>query len=691
MYERWSFPVVDVEEIELADVNGDSYLDIIQSPQSHNRSLVIDGKTFNVLNNVNTIAGLIEVADLDNNGTLEIVNVEGSVMRVFDAQSLDLINSFVLEDGVESLCLAELDGNPGLEALVGSNPLGTGDIYCYSPLTGALLWKKNNIGHATELSNVKTFDIDKDGSTEIVFGALDTYSGVLVAMDTTGQTIEYESLDFLYPVSHRIISSSENSSYELFLLTNEYRGNETAKVLRQFSLDNFNMIDQWELTSNIDFFHGFDIAHMRATNGIEWVMSDPYNVYFFDPETGTEILPRLSFDRRINNMLISDIDGDNLSELIVLMDNGILRIFELIDGTFFEYTSSESILELPIAGVYLKTGQLDEDTALELVVAHKRELRVVDLSTFEIQQTISNSIDLFGNFVIADPDYNGVPDIFTFSGSRLFKVDLLAGEVILYKNLESAIYVDNKIAIGNFLSDTQEHLIVTDGNRIFFISPEDLSIVQENKSIAFITRQISMMENAELGFDGLVLGTDAGVYVFQVVKPGSVCMEDDLAISGTATDNTIEWGKNTVNATATIPDGKISHYKAGNTIRLLPGFSAQSGSKFSAKIEECEMPAEDPPYADPGYYLLPRSEIDFTVYPNPIDQTTKISWQIEQGAEVNINLYSISGILIRNLTAQSFGSGQHSLDVDLGELPSGMYVMVLQVGGSIHARKIAVN
>lgn len=692
-YERRSYPIVDVEEIELADVNGDSFLDVIQSPQLNNGSLVIDGLTFNPLHNVNTIAGLIEVADLDVNGTLEIVNVQGSVMRVFDAQSLDLINSFELEDGVESLCVAELDGNPGLEALVGSNPLGTGDIYCYNPLTDALLWKKNNIGHATELSNIKTFDIDKDGATEIVFGALDAHSGVLVAMDTTGNIIEYESMDFLYPVSHRIVQSPNNSgAYELFLLTNEYRGSETAKVLRQFSLDNFSMVNEWELITNINFSHGFDIARMRAVDEFEWVLAEPGKIYFFNPNTGTEVLPRLSFNARINKTLIRDINGNGLSELIVFTYDGLLRIFELTNGEFVEHASSEPILELVTSTAYLETGQLDDDDALELVVSHARELLVIDLSTFEIQQTISNSIDFFGNFVVADPDHDGAPDIYTFSGlKKLFKVDLLAEEVTLYKTLESATYVDNKIAIGHFLSDTQEHLLVTDGNRIFFVSPEDLTIVQENKSIAFVTRQISVMENVELGIDGFVLGTDAGAYVFQVVKPGSLCTEDDLVISGTATDNTIEWGIQTLTSTATIPAGKITHYKAGNAIRLLPGFSAQAGSKFTAIIETCDAPTGEPPYEDLGYYLPSRSEIDFTVYPNPIDQTTRISWILEEESEVNINLYSISGALIRNVTTKTFSRGQHSLDVDLGELPPGMYVIAMQAGSLLQARKVVVN
>lgn len=172
---------------------------------------------------------------------------------------------------------------------------------------------------------------------------------------------------------------------------------------------------------------------------------------------------------------------------------------------------------------------------------------------------------------------------------------------------------------------------------------------------------------------------------------GNICDENDITLSGTTTGHTIEWASNTLSSTATIPDGKIVHYKAGSSIRLLPGFSAQSGSKFKAEIEAC---------ANMGIGIPPESKnpvtdfhlgLDLTLFPNPVDKTAKIGWSLQEESEVHFELYTISGNLIRKVARQTFHEGQHVLDIDVGDLASGMYILFMRAGKSFQAKKLVVN
>lgn len=193
-------------------------------------------------------------------------------------------------------------------------------------------------------------------------------------------------------------------------------------------------------------------------------------------------------------------------------------------------------------------------------------------------------------------------------------------------------------------------------------------------------------------FGGYLTFNDTHAYQANL-EPGSVCTENDLTLSGMATANTVEWAVNTLSSMATISNGSIVHYKAGSAIHLLPGFSAQSGSRFKAKIEACAamLTRETINPDDLVTDLAQHPGIDFMIAPNPVDQTTRMGWVLPQESVVQISLYSISGTLIRNLAAGTFPEGRQMLDVDLGDLASGIYVVVFQAGKLFQAKKLVVN
>lgn len=178
------------------------------------------------------------------------------------------------------------------------------------------------------------------------------------------------------------------------------------------------------------------------------------------------------------------------------------------------------------------------------------------------------------------------------------------------------------------------------------------------------------------------------------LEHGSYCEEDELSIEGIHNTNTIDWAFDALNSTATIPSGKTVHYKAGNIIRMLPGFSAQNGSQFRAKIETCapSLPPEivSSPSLNSENNLS--ANLNFQLFPNPANQSTRIEWTLLEENEVQINLYSMTGSFLSNLMpSQSLPKGQSSLDIDLSELGVGMYIIVLQTNDAFHTKRLVVS
>lgn len=86
------------------------------------------------------------------------------------------------------------------------------------------------------------------------------------------------------------------------------------------------------------------------------------------------------------------------------------------------------------------------------------------------------------------------------------------------------------------------------------------------------------------------------------------------------------------------------------------------------------------------------STVELAVFPNPADELLRINWELQQSANVRLDLYSISGQWVRSLQdTQFFQPGRQLIEVDLHGLNAGMYLLVLQTDTLRISRKIAVN
>jgi len=77
-------------------------------------------------------------------------------------------------------------------------------------------------------------------------------------------------------------------------------------------------------------------------------------------------------------------------------------------------------------------------------------------------------------------------------------------------------------------------------------------------------------------------------------------------------------------------------------------------------------------------------------YPNPFNPSTKINYQISTLSHVRLTIYDMIGREVRTLVDEVEVPGQHVVQFDAGNLPSGAYIYELQSGNGIVHRKMVL-
>jgi len=67
-------------------------------------------------------------------------------------------------------------------------------------------------------------------------------------------------------------------------------------------------------------------------------------------------------------------------------------------------------------------------------------------------------------------------------------------------------------------------------------------------------------------------------------------------------------------------------------------------------------------------------------YPNPTRDNTTLSFQLEKSGNVSVNVYSITGILVKSIVRNQMSAGENTLFIDGNELSAGTYIVKLVSG-----------
>ena len=146
-------------------------------------------------------------------------------------------------------------------------------------------------------------------------------------------------------------------------------------------------------------------------------------------------------------------------------------------------------------------------------------------------------------------------------------------------------------------------------------------------------------------------------------------------------------------ASNTITTGVVKvEYKAGESVNLATGFWAQRGSHFRAYIQDCDGSTR------PGYVDVEREKSNsrtqnrasgMEVFPNPFHETFNIQFEVSKPGEVSVQLSDALGRLVgAAINQQLFEAGQHSIQMEYGQLPPGFYYLTLSTSDGQWAQKL---
>lgn len=84
---------------------------------------------------------------------------------------------------------------------------------------------------------------------------------------------------------------------------------------------------------------------------------------------------------------------------------------------------------------------------------------------------------------------------------------------------------------------------------------------------------------------------------------------------------------------------------------------------------------EEQPELGPKAFTLQQN------YPNPFNPTTTIAFDLNKGGDISLGIYNARGELVRRVVHREYrAAGGHSIDIDMSDLPSGLYIALLEQG-----------
>ena len=81
---------------------------------------------------------------------------------------------------------------------------------------------------------------------------------------------------------------------------------------------------------------------------------------------------------------------------------------------------------------------------------------------------------------------------------------------------------------------------------------------------------------------------------------------------------------------------------------------------------------------------------ELKVFPNPVQSATTISFKLEKSETVRLNIYDMTGQLVRTVVEKQFEKGVHSQQLDVTDIDAGIYFLRMQTGSHLQTRKLVV-
>ncbi|NDC30716.1 MAG: T9SS C-terminal target domain-containing protein [Bacteroidetes bacterium] len=101
---------------------------------------------------------------------------------------------------------------------------------------------------------------------------------------------------------------------------------------------------------------------------------------------------------------------------------------------------------------------------------------------------------------------------------------------------------------------------------------------------------------------------------------------------------------------------------------------------------------DDISVAEPtGSEELLKESLGFIFFPNPVNQTAQIKFNLSNSENVSINLFDISGRLVKTLADANMPAGANSVNFDKAELNKGVYFLKVETSNGSFSHKVMID
>ncbi|MCD4746673.1 MAG: T9SS type A sorting domain-containing protein [Bacteroidales bacterium] len=78
----------------------------------------------------------------------------------------------------------------------------------------------------------------------------------------------------------------------------------------------------------------------------------------------------------------------------------------------------------------------------------------------------------------------------------------------------------------------------------------------------------------------------------------------------------------------------------------------------------------------------------FNIFPNPFNKSTNISFSIDEGDNVSLNVYNSTGEIVYSIRENNLSKGNHTLKLEIENISQGIYYVHLLIGNNIFTKKV---
>lgn len=407
-YEQiWRSPVygVAIIRILLADMNGDGKNDVVVA-LTDGTIHIYDGPTLKEIRTLKVAASQQDfaVADLDGDGTKEIVTSDALGVSVYNTQT-GALKWNIASGGGTSIAVGNVDSDSAQE-IVTTTYSGKG--YVLNALTGAVKWSYiNSFG-----SKVKLADLDGDGMQEII-GASPWYKITIFDADLKSPAWEIATgLD----IGAVTVTDEDGDGIPEII----YGDGQWGKV---HAVDVRSRIERWFVNNPEHGVSGIAMGDVDKDGkrellwGAGGTSSGPDFLYVANPLTGVIKWQNLDFNG-LSAVTVGDVNNDGADEIVMVTNNsnsgydeGIIHIF---DARTHELKFQQKLGTMDWSGNnrMVRIGDVDGDGLTEFVVStsylYDGFIQVYDGATCTLKrQSTKYSSSSFTALTIGDVDNDG--------------------------------------------------------------------------------------------------------------------------------------------------------------------------------------------------------------------------------------------------------------------------------------------